>query len=80
MQPETLNDLLLPETMLIDPSFANYRKLVLGSDAYVTYPWIVTEAQKYYLALLDRIDVPQEIIDDIMGGTVAKWLGVNLED
>ena len=80
IQPETLNELLLPETKYIDPTFANFRKIVLGSDAYVTYPHIITEAQKYYSALFDRIGVPQEIIDDIMGGTAAKWLGIDLED
>jgi len=79
MQPETLNALLSQSIAVVDPTFANYRKLVLGSDAYVTHPWIVTDGQKYYRALLDRIGVPENIIREVLGGTVAKWMGIELE-
>jgi len=79
IQPKELMELLSQSMTEFDPEMRNFRKLVLGSDAYVTYPGIVTDGQKYYRLLLERIGVPQEIISDILGGTVAKWFGIELE-
>jgi predicted TIM-barrel fold metal-dependent hydrolase len=80
LQPEELAEMFAPDTLCVDPTMNAYRKIVLGSDAYVTYPFLVTDAQKYYTALLDRIGVPPEIMAEIMGKTVASWLGIDLED
>ena len=79
LQPKEVVDMFSSSLWYIEQSWDTYRKIVLGSDAYVTYPHLVTEAQKYYDALLDRVGVPPEVIDEIMGKTVASWLGIGLE-
>lgn len=79
LQPKEVVDMFSSSLWYIEQSWDTYRKIVLGSDAYVTYPHLVTEAQKYYDALLDRVGVPPEVIDEIMGKTVASWLGIELE-
>ena len=58
----------------LDTSFAGFRKMVLGSDAYLTAPALLREAQAWYARTLQRIGVPDEIVAGIMGGTVAAWL------
>ena len=78
MQPADLAEMFKPDTLEVDPSMRNYRKLVLGSDAYVTMPWIMTEGAGAYTRLLQRVGVPAEIIAEIMGRTVATWMGVEL--
>ena len=80
IQPYELAELLSPEISVIDHSMGNFRKLVLGSDAYVTWPHLINEGRKHYLAMFDRIGLPQDIIDDVMGKTVAGWMGISLED
>ena len=79
MQPELLTSMLSQSIAVVDPEFTYFRKLVLGSDAYVTHPWIITDGQRSYRNLLDRIGVPENIIREVLGGTVAKWLGIELE-
>ncbi|MBO4632127.1 MAG: amidohydrolase, partial [Lentisphaeria bacterium] len=74
IQPGELLSLLGSSIVEVDVSFAGFKKLILGSDAYVTVPRIMTEAQKYYEVLLERIGVPPEITAGIMGGTAAGWL------
>ena len=64
----------------VDRGMEGFRKLVLGSDAYVTYPHLIAEAQKYYTLIMERAGVPEDIFNDIMGGTVAKWMGIDLND
>lgn len=64
----------------VDRGMEGFRKLVLGSDAYVTYPHLIAEAQKYYTLIMERAGVPEDIFNDIMGGTVAKWMGIELND
>ena len=80
MQPADLAEMLCPDTVTVDRSMSGFRKLVLGSDAYVNYPGIVTEGADHYLRLLRRIGVPKEIIDEIMGKTVASWMNVELDE
>lgn len=77
--PDELRVMLRPALRHFDPDFVNYKKLVLGSDAYVTYPQNVTAAQFHYRRLLNTIGVPAEVQDLIMGGTAAKWLGISME-
>ena len=79
LQADELAEMFAPDWQCVDVTMNNYRKIVLGSDAYVTYPHIVTEAQKNYTYLLDRIGVPSDIQREIFGGTVASWMGINLE-
>lgn len=80
LQPEDMVEMFKPDTVEFDPSMKNYRKLVLGSDAYVTHPGIITAGADNYLRILRRIGVPQEIINDILGKTVASWMGIELEE
>ena len=79
IQAQELAELLSPDGRVIDPEMANYRKLVFGSDAYITRPETMLSGHLHYEELLKRIGVPEEITREIMGGTVAKWLGVELD-
>lgn len=74
VQPAELSVLLGSPVHEVDASFAGFKKLVLGSDAYVTVPSIMREAQAWYSRTLQRVGVPDEIVAGIMGGTVAAWL------
>ena len=56
---------------------AYFKKLVVGSDCYVKYPEIQTEAIKHYLNICEQNHLDQETIDGIMGKTVASWLEIN---
>ena len=79
IQAHELAELLSPDGRVVDPEMANYRKIVFGSDAYVTHPETMVSAALHYDELWKRIGVPQETVREIMGGTVAKWLGIELE-
>lgn len=79
LQADELTELFRSKMSEENDSAENFRKLVLGSDAYVTWPHLVGKAQGYYLRILERAGVPQDVIDDVMGRTVASWLGVELE-
>lgn len=57
-------------------SKVHFKKLVFGSDCYVKYPEIQTEAIKHYLNICAENDLDQETIDGIMGKTVAGWLNI----
>ncbi len=61
---------------LLDTQYTGFRKLVLGSDAYVTKPGIVKEAQDHYLAMFQKIGLPDDVVNGIMGETAARWLGL----
>ena len=62
---------------IMNPGDTRYfKKLVFGSDCYVKYPEIQTEAIKHYLKIFEYNQLDQETIDGIMGGTVAGWLGL----
>jgi len=57
-------------------SKVHFKKLVFGSDCYVQYPEIQTEAIKHYLNICEKNNLDQETIDGIMGKTVAGWLNI----
>jgi len=77
---DDLTALMRPEIRRIDPTFKNFTKLVLGSDGYANNVWPIVEGHKHYDELLSMCNVPADIRKGIMGGTVAKWLGIELED
>lgn len=79
IQAHEIADLFNPHQTYADTKLENFRKLVLGSDAYVTYPHLIAEAQKYYEILLERVGVSREIMDDVFGKTVAGWMGIQLD-
>ena len=80
MQPADLAEMLCPDTVTVDRSMNNFRKIVLGSDAYVNHPQIVREGGEHYERLLKRIGVPGDIIAEVMGKTVASWMDVELDE
>lgn len=80
MQAADLVAMFKPDTQEVDVSMRNYRKLVLGSDAYVTHPEIMINGAAAYETLLRRVGVPQEIVAGIMGRTVASWMHISLAE
>ncbi len=61
---------------LIDRNYTGFKKLVLGSDAYVTHPHLVKEAQDHYRALFTKVGLPPDVVRGIMGDTAAGWLRI----
>lgn len=85
LQPDQLHQLLCPTPLTFsarqtDGIYHNYHKLVFGSDAYVKIPTPHVEGLAHYQRLLLMNAVPESIQRDIMGGTVASWMGIKLED
>ncbi|OQA88326.1 MAG: Amidohydrolase [Lentisphaerae bacterium ADurb.Bin242] len=80
VQPEELERLFkpFPTAFLGEDIFKNFRKIVYGSDGYVSYPAPLSESQPYYERLLRLNNVPEEIRNGIMGGTAASWMGIPL--
>jgi len=72
---DELTELLANPIHKIDPSFEYFRKLVLGSDAYVSRPDLLGKAQWWYATTLERVGVPADVVEGIMGQTVLSWLG-----
>ena len=54
----------------------HFRKIVFGSDSYTKLPQIMVNAKNNHLLKLKRLGLPEDVINDIMGGTVAKWLNI----
>ena len=68
-----LRELLNPYYFIPDESCSRYRRMIFGSDAFIGgYQDVTQTARRCYDAL--TLEVPQEIRDGIMGGTVSKWL------
>ena len=79
IRPKELVEMLAPGIQAVDPEMKNFRKLVLGSDAYVTVPNVMNRGAEYYERLLRESGCPQAVIEDVMGKTVASWLGIKLD-
>lgn len=60
------------------PNSDRYRKMIFGSDSYVSKPAAQKEAIWAYRNMLFRNFVSDEDFADIMGGTVASWMGIKL--
>ena len=71
-------DLLRRSIHLYNGDFSGFAKLVLGSDGYVSQPEPLIRGHLHYEMLIDKIGLPAEVRDRIMGGTVAGWLGIKL--
>ena len=54
----------------------NFKKLIFGSDSYISNTWPLVNGKANYLMKLRRIGLSEDIIDAVMGGTVARWLGL----
>lgn len=74
LSAEELQMRLRPELPLIDGTFSMFRKMVLGSDAYVTHPHLIGEAQTAYSLLIRKLGLPDDVARGIRGETVAGWL------
>ncbi|MBO4512146.1 MAG: amidohydrolase family protein [Victivallales bacterium] len=53
-------------------------KMVLGSDSYITMPFIQSQAVNAYQQTLFRCCVSPEVTHKVLGGTVASWMGIDL--
>ncbi|MBR6374060.1 MAG: amidohydrolase family protein, partial [Victivallales bacterium] len=53
-------------------------KMVLGSDSYITMPYIQSQAVNAYQQALFRCCASRELTHHILGGTVASWMGIDL--
>lgn len=60
------------------PTSAGYRKMIFGSDSYITKPAAQKEAIWAYRNMLLRNFVAEDDLAAIMGGTVASWMGIKL--
>ncbi len=78
VSPVELSRLLKPAVFTRDTEGVHFRKMVLGSDSYITIPVIQTEAIQAYrnLLLLNRISPEDKAA--ILGGTVASWMGLKI--
>lgn len=79
MSAEELVELLRAPLFLHRADYHCFNKLVLGSDAYTETPLIMKEAQFWYSMHLQKIGIPEDIQNNIMGKTAASWFGVSLE-
>ena len=59
---------------------AGMRKLVFGSDSYISLPYIQCQALNVYQQLLFRCQMSAEDTHNILGGTAAGWMGIALPD
>ena len=80
LQAAELAEMMAPDMQVVDVEMKGFKKIVLGSDGYVTWPHLIGRAQHYYYELFSRIGVPKPIVNEIMGKTVASWLGIELEE
>lgn len=71
---EHLYSLLHPFYFLGDPDWGCYRKIVFGSDSYVSHPGIMNDALMHYRVMLKA--VPDEIRNAVLGNTAASWFGI----
>lgn len=82
ISPQDLNAMMQPFPAYFRPGddpFRNYRKLVFGSDGYVMRPGAHTMGLDYYERTLMLNAVPEDVRFGIMGGTVASWMGLELD-
>lgn len=75
-----LYQMFKPAVQEVDVSMKQFRKIVLGSDAYVKSPQTMVMGSEYYERLMRRIGVPADVLADIMGRTAASWFGITLEE
>lgn len=78
VSPADLAALLKPSVYTRDKEGPWFRKLVFGSDSYITIPVIQTDALEAYKMhlLLNQISDDDKLA--ILGGTVASWMGIEL--
>lgn len=78
VSPEELARLLRPPVFSRDSEGTYFRKMVFGSDSYITIPVIQTEALQACRQILFLNRIGPDDRHAILGGTAASWMGLNL--
>lgn len=73
IKPEILATHFDGDNGLENTDFQVWGKLILGSDAYFTYPHLIKAANTAYRKLLAKCKVPNNIMQKIMGQKVSQW-------
>ena len=78
VSPAQLAELLKPSVFTRDKEGTYFRKMIFGSDSYITIPVIQTEALQAYQMHLLLNQISPEDKQAIMGGTAASWMNIQL--
>ena len=73
LSAEELMALFRPPVFLCRDFVKYFRKLVFGSDCYVTVPGVQTKGKLHYEQIISKLGLPEDARNDIMGTTVASW-------
>ncbi len=76
LSAEQLAELLCPYIPVLNLDARYFRKLIFGSDAYVTRPMVMPDAMQHYELCIRKLGLPEDIAKGIMGQTVASWLSL----
>ncbi len=76
LSAESLAYLLRPYVFLCEDTSRYFRKLVFGSDSYINYPNVQTDAKLHYEQILRKIGATEDLRNAVMGGTVSAWMGL----
>ena len=76
LSSQDLAELLKPAVFTRDKENPYFKKMVFGSDSYITIPVIQTEALQAYSMHLLLNQITGEDKENVLGGTVAAWMGL----
>ena len=76
VSPEQAGNLLKAWIYTSDPA-THFKKMVFGSDSYIKIPIIQTQAFAAYKNILFMNSISKEVQEQILGGTVMSWMGLN---
>ena len=79
VSPAQLAELLKPSVFTRDKEGTYFRKMIFGSDSYITIPVIQTEALQAYQMHLLLNQISPEDKQAIMGGIAASWMNIQLQ-
>ncbi len=73
---DMLEELLRPKCFPLQSPEKYYKKLVFGTDSYISTTWPMREGLVYYQKKLEMLGLSEETRDGIMGNTVGSWIGL----
>ena len=76
LSPQELAQVLKPCVFTRDYDANGFKKMIFGSDSYITRPLIQTQALEAYNICLLLNRITGEDKEAVMGGTVASWIGL----
>jgi len=76
LSAEELSELLGPQLFVRETEDRYFDKLVFGSDSYTSNTWPFTEGLVNYEMKLAKVGVSEETRKQVMGETVASWIGL----